>query len=57
MYHWVKRKISEKNNGFTIKKVDLSEGVIVDKSNFPTPVGPIWLQRLNPKNGKETLNL
>jgi hypothetical protein len=55
MFQWVKRKISEKHSDIAIKKIGNSEGIIMDKTIYPSPLGPIWLQQLNPKNEKETL--
>lgn len=55
MFQWVKRKILEKHSDVSIKKINHSEGIIIDKSYYPSPSGPIWLQRLKPENRKETL--
>jgi hypothetical protein len=54
MYNWVKKKTKQSHTGHTIAKNDKVEGIVIDKSLFPVPGEPIWLQRLDPKDTKKT---
>ena len=56
MFKWVNKKIGEKHSSYIIEKIDNAQGIVFDKSYFPTPEEPIWQQQLNPKNPKETFN-
>lgn len=57
MHKWVKKKVSEKNNGYGIQKIENSEGIFFDKSHLPSPQEPIWQQRLDKMNPKQTANI
>lgn len=48
MHQWVKQKVRLKQNSYSILKMDNAEGIVFDKSHFPAPQGPIWLQHLDP---------
>lgn len=54
MFSWVKKKTSKKEAGYEILTEGKAQGVAIDKSYFPTPEEPIWRQRLDPNNKKET---
>ena len=54
MVQWVKKKITMNSAAYSVLKIKNSKGVMIDKSHFPVPEGPIWLQRLDPKNPKRT---
>jgi hypothetical protein len=53
-FQWVKKKITMNSADYSVLKIKNSKGVMIDKSHFPVPEGPIWLQRLDPKNPKRT---
>jgi hypothetical protein len=53
MYKWVNKKISQKQIGYSIEKRDNSQGIVFDKSHFPSPEEPIWEQQLDPKDPKK----
>lgn len=57
MYTWVQEKSNQKRSGYTVTKIENVQGVVFDKSHFPAPEGPIWLQQLDPANKKQTLIL
>lgn len=46
MHAWVKKKISQKHEGHSIESKIKAQGVVFDKSHFPAPEEPIWLQHL-----------
>ena len=50
MFDWVKLKVSKAGveKQYTTAKIGKSEGVVLDKSHFPAPAGPIWQQHLDP---------
>lgn len=53
MYKWVQDKVAKKQAGYTVEKVGVVEGIVMDKSHVPVPQEPIWLQHLDPKNPKQ----
>jgi hypothetical protein len=55
MHQWVKKKVSLKQELYKIIKIKNADGVVFDKSHFPVPEGPIWLQQLDPTDPKKTL--
>lgn len=55
MHSWVKLKAEKKVGEYEIVKSQNSVGVVIDKSHFPVPVEPIWMQQLNPENKKQTV--
>lgn len=54
MYRWVQERIekSKAESGFSVLEVEGSKGIVLDKSHFPAPGGPIWQQHLDPSYGK-----
>jgi hypothetical protein len=56
MFKWVNKKVAQKQIGYSIEKIENAHGIIFDKSHFPTPEEPIWQQRLDSKNPKQTAN-
>ncbi|MBA2405511.1 MAG: hypothetical protein H0V66_12115 [Bdellovibrionales bacterium] len=56
MFDWVKLKVSksQQEKHFTVTELGKTQGIFLDKSHLPAPSGPIWLQRLDPKNNKMT---
>ncbi len=56
MFKWVNKKVTQKQAGYSIEKIENAQGIVFDKSHFPTPEEPIWQQRLDSKNPKQTAN-
>ena len=48
MHAWVKKKVSMENSGYEKLKLQNSEGLVIDKRQYPVPMGPIWLQSSDP---------
>jgi hypothetical protein len=55
MHAWVQEKVAKKQGHYPLMKIGNSQGVVVEKSHYPTPEGPIWLQKLDPKDKKRVL--
>jgi hypothetical protein len=55
MHTWVKNKVTNKQGDYEITQIGKSQGVVFDKSHIPTPEGPIWLQQVEVKDGKQTV--
>ena len=53
MYKWVQDKVAKKQTGYTVEKMGVVEGIVMDKSHIPVPQEPIWMQKLDPKNPKQ----
>jgi hypothetical protein len=47
MHAWVKEKIEKDQINYTKLKKGRSVGIVFDKTYFPSPEGPIWLQHLD----------
>jgi hypothetical protein len=55
MHQWVKKKVAQTPQDFSVLTVEGTKGVVIDKSHHPSPQEPIWQQQLDPKNPKTTV--
>ncbi len=51
MFNWVQKQITlaDKNKQFSLMEIGKAKGIVFDKSQIPTPLEPIWQQRLESK--------
>lgn len=57
MFEWVKNKVKSPAKGETVIQIEKASGLVIDKSHYPVPEGPIWLQRIDPKDSKKTVEV
>jgi hypothetical protein len=54
MYGWVQQKIKgPRPQNLSLLKIENSQGVVFDKSNWPVPARPIWKQHTDPTYSKK----
>lgn len=56
MHEWVLKKVKLKQASYQVLKIENASGVLFNKSHFPAPEGPIWLQHLDPIYQKKPTN-
>ncbi len=51
MFDWVNQKISKAQVEKQVSLMNIGKipGIVIDKSHFPAPSGPIWRQQIDPK--------
>ncbi|MFP5387043.1 MAG: hypothetical protein ACLGHN_13265 [Bacteriovoracia bacterium] len=57
MHEWVKNKVKNPGQGVAVLQIENTRGLIIDKSHFPVPEGPIWLQKIDPNDSKKTVEI
>lgn len=56
IHKWISNKAKSPTGDYRAMKIEMSQGVSINKSHFPAPQEGIWLQRLDPLNNKKTLD-
>ena len=57
MHEWVKNKVNTPTAGMSVLQMENSRGIVIDKSHYPAPEGPIWLQKIDPKDSRKTVDV
>jgi hypothetical protein len=53
MFKWTNERIKAKDPRYKVLAIEKTQGLLIDKSHLPAPLGPIWLQHLEMKTSEK----